>query len=61
MIPIIHFLNWKQRTAVKSHEDAKNQNACMYVEGVSAKTASRYSKNVEEQVIRIQSRVWSNV
>ena len=32
----------------------------MYVVGVSTKTAKRYFKNVEEQVIQLQSKVWSN-
>ena len=32
----------------------------MYVAGVSTKTAKRYFKNVEEQVIQLQSKVWSN-
>ena len=36
----------------------------MYVAGVSAKTAEEYSKNkesFEEQVIQLQSKVWSNL
>ena len=32
----------------------------MYVAGVWTKTAKGYFKNVEEQVIRRQSKVWSN-
>ena len=33
----------------------------MYVAGFSAKTAEEYFKVVEEQVIRLQSKVWSNL
>ena len=54
------FLNWKQRTAVKPVEDALKY-IKMYVTGVSANTAKKYFKNVEEQVIRLQSKVWSNL
>ena len=54
------FLNWRQRTAVKAVEDAF-QYIKMYVAGVSANTANKYLKNVEEQVIRLQSKVWSNL
>ena len=32
-----------------------------YVAGVWTKTAKGYFKNVEEQVIRRQSKVWSNL
>ena len=47
-------MNWRQRTAVKAVEDVL-QYIKMYVAGVSANTA------VEEQVIRLQSKVWSNL
>ena len=51
------FLNWRQRTAVKAVEDAL-QYIKMYVTGVSANTAKpKYFKNVQEQVIRLQSKV----
>ena len=53
-------LNWKQRTAVKAVEDALKY-IKMYVAGVSANTATKYLKSVEEQVIRLQSKVWSNL
>ena len=33
----------------------------MYVAGVWTKTAKEYFKNVEEQAIRRQSKVWSNL
>lgn len=50
-----------ERTAVKAVEDAL-QYIKMYVTGVSANTAEpKYLKNVEEQVIRLQSKVWSNL
>ena len=39
-------------TSVKADEDAL-QYIKMYVAGVSAKTAKRYFKNLEEQVIRL--------
>ena len=39
-------------TSVKADEDAL-QYIKMYVAGVSAKTAERYFKNLEEQVIRL--------
>ena len=54
------FLNWKQRTAVKAVEYALKY-IKMYVAGISANTAKKYFKNVEEQVIRLQSKVWSNL
>ena len=54
------FLNWKQRTEVKPVEDALKY-VKMYEGGVSANTAKKYFKNVEEQVIRLQSKVWSNL
>ena len=54
------FLNWRQRTAVKAVEDAL-QNIKMYVTGVSANTVKKYFKNVEKEVIRLQSKVWSNL
>ena len=55
--PNTFFLNWKQRTAGKAVEDAL-QYIKMYVAGVWTKTAKGYFKNVEEQVIRRQSKVW---
>ena len=58
--PNTFFLNWKQRTAGKAVEDAL-QYIKMYVAGVWTKTAKGYFKNVEEQVIRRQSKVWSNL
>ena len=54
------FLNWKQRTAVKAVEYALKY-IKMYVAGVSANTAKKYLRNVEEQVILLQSKVWSNL
>ena len=54
------FLNWKQWTAVKAVEDAL-QYIKMYEADVSAKTAKEYLKIFEEQVIRLQSKVWSNL
>ena len=55
------FLNWRQRTAVKAVEDAL-QYIKMYVTGVSANAAKpKYFKNVQEQVIRLQSKVWSTI
>ena len=54
------FLNWKQRTAVKAVEDALKY-IKMYVTGVLANTAKKYFKSVEEQVIRLQSKVWSHL
>ena len=55
------FLNWRQRTAVKAVEDAL-QYIKMYVTRVSANTAKpKYFKNVQEQVIRLQSKVWSKL
>ena len=54
------FLNWKQRTAVKPVEDALKY-IKMYVAGVSANAAKKYLRNVEEQVILLQSKVWSNL
>ena len=55
------FLYWRQRTAVKAVEDAL-QYIKMYVAGVSANTAKpKYFKNVQEQVIRLQSKVWSSL
>ena len=56
----IPFLNWKQHIAVKAVEDAL-QYIKMYVAGVSANTAKKYLRNVEEQVILLQSKVWSNL
>ena len=49
------FLNQKQRTAVKAVEYALKY-IKMYVAGVSANTAKKYFKSVEEQVIRLQSK-----
>ena len=54
------FLNWKQRTAGKAVEDAL-QYLKMYEAGVWAKTTKGYFENVVEQVIRRQSKVWSNL
>ena len=53
-------LNWKQRTAGKAVEDAL-QYIKMYVARVWTKTAKGCFKNVEEQVIRRQSKVWRNL
>ena len=58
--PNTFFLNWKQRTAVKVVEIAL-QYIKMYAAGVWAKTARGYFKTVEEQVILLQSKVWSNL
>ena len=58
--PNTFFLNWKQRTAGKAVEDAL-QYIKMYVAGVWTKTAKGYFKNVEEQVIRRHSKVWSDL
>ena len=44
----------------KAVEDAL-QYSKMYVAGVWTKTAKRYFKNVAEQVIRRQSKVWNNL
>ena len=54
------FLSWKQRTAVKVVENAL-QYIKMYAAGVWAKTAEGHFKNIEEQVILLQSKVWSNL
>ena len=54
------FLSWKQQTAVKVIEIAL-QYIKMYAAGVWAKTAKGYFKTVEEQVILLQSKVWSNL
>ena len=56
----IPFLNWKQHTAGKAVEDAL-QYIKMYVAEVSANTAKKYLRNVEEQVILLQSKFWSNL
>ena len=56
--PNTFFLNWKQRSAEKAVEDALQYNK-MYVARVWTTTAKRYFKNVEEQVIRRQSTVYS--
>ena len=50
------FLNLKQRTVVKAVEDVLRY-IKMYVVGVSVNTERGYFKNVEEQVIRLQSKV----
>ena len=50
------FLNWKQRKAVKAVEYALEY-IKMYVAGVSANTAKKYFKSVEEQVSQLQSKV----
>ena len=54
------FLSWKQQTAVKVVEIAL-QYIKMYAAGVWSKTAKGYFKNVEEQVILLQRKVWSNL
>ena len=56
----MHFLNWRQRTAVKAAEGAL-QYIKMYVTGVSANTAKPKYFTIEEQVIRLKSKVWSNL
>ena len=58
--PNTFFVNWKQRTAGKAVEDAL-QYIIMYEAGVWAKTTKGYFENVVEQVIRRQSKVWSNL
>ena len=58
--PNTFFLNWEQRTAGKAVEHAL-QYIKMYVVGVWTKTAKGHFKNVEEQVIRRHSKVWSNL
>ena len=58
--PDTFFLNWKQSKAGKAVEDAL-QYIKKYVAGVWTKTAEEYFKNVEEQVIRRQRKVWSNL
>ena len=58
--PNTFFRNWKQRTTGKAVEDAL-QYIKMYVAGVWTTTAKGYFKNVEEQVIRRQSKFWSNL
>ena len=45
---------------MKAVEDAL-QYIKMYEAGVSAETAKEYLKIFEEQVIRLQSKVWSNL
>ena len=52
--------SWKQRSVEKAVQDALQYNK-MYAAGVWAKTAKGYFKNVEEQVIQLQSKVWSNL
>ena len=54
------FWNWKQLTLVKPVESAL-QYIKVYVAGVSANTAEWYFKNIEEQVIQRQTKVWSNL
>ena len=58
--PNTFFPNWKQGTAGKAVEDAL-QYIKLYVGGVWTKTAKEYFKNVDEQVIRRQSKVWRNL
>ena len=58
--PNTFFLNWKQLKAGKAVEDAL-QYIRMYVAGVWSKIVKGYFKNVEEQVIRCQRNVWSNL
>ena len=57
--PNTFFLNWKQSKAGKAIENAL-QYMKKYVAGVWTKTTKGYFKNVEEQVIQRQSKVWSN-
>ena len=59
-MPLTFFLNWKQRTAGKAVGEAL-QYIKIYIAGVGTKTAKEYFKDVEEQVIRRQSKVWSNL
>ena len=54
------FPEFEAHTAGKVVEDAL-QYIKMYVVGVWTKTAKGYNKNVEEEVIRLQSTVWSNL
>ena len=54
------FLNLKQRTVVKVVENELRY-IKMYAAGVSVKTERKFFKNVEEQVIRFQSKVWSDL
>ena len=54
------FLNWRQRRAVKAAEGAL-QYIKMYVTGVSANTPKPKYFKFEEQVILLQSKVWSNL
>ena len=56
----VFFMNWKQCTAGKAIEDALRY-IKMYVAGVWVKTAKGYFKNVEEQSIWRQNKVWSNL
>ena len=54
------FPEFEAHTAGKAVEDAL-QYIKMYAAGVWTKTAKGYYKNVEEQVILLQSKVWSNL
>ena len=54
------FLELEAMKAVKAVEDALEY-IKMYEAGVSAKTAKGYLKIFEKQVIRPQSKVWSNL
>ena len=56
---VLHSSNWALIQG-KTFEDAL-QYIKVYVAGVSAKTDEAYFKNVEEQVIRLQSKVWNNL
>ena len=56
---VLHSSNWALIQG-KAFEDAL-QYIKVYVAGVSAKTDKAYFKNVEEQFIRLQSKVWNNL
>ena len=58
--PIMTFFELEATNSGKQAIEDALQYIKMYVAGVSSKTAQRYLKNVEEQVIRLQSKVWSN-
>ena len=56
--PNTFFLNWKQRTAKKAVEDALQY---MKIYEAAAKLPRDILKNVQEQVVRRQSKVWSSL
>ena len=56
--PNTFFLNWKQRTAKKADEDALQY---MKIYEAAAKLPRDILKNVQEQVVRRQSKVWSSL